>query len=229
MNGPKATSSPAKAGAKRWRVLLVDPHPVVRRGLREILSDERQIDIVAEASSVDEAAARAAAERPDLVIVDVTLGPESGLKLIARLRAESPKIRALVFSARDEALYAERALRAGADGYVGKRAEAGRILDAVRRVLGGHTALSGAMTERLIQRAVGASDEDARGIKSLSDRELEVLRLIGRGLTTRGVAEELEISVKTVETHRENIKRKLGVDNAAALTRFAVAWVENPS
>lgn len=229
MSDQLPVDSPRNAVAKRWRVLLVDRQPVVRRGLREILAQEAQLEVVGEATNGDEALAAAVEHAPDLAIVDVTLGQENGLELIGRLRERAPGVRVLVFSERDEALYAERALRAGAEGYVRKSAGASRIVDAVRRVLGGHTVLSGAMTEQLIQRAVGASAEELTGIKSLSDRELEVLRLIGRGLTTRGVAEALSISVKTVESHRENIKRKIGAENAAALTRFAVAWVENPS
>lgn len=218
-----------KARALSWRVVLVDDHPIVRHGVRAALEDERSLQVVGEAESVEQALQMVDREKPDVVITDITLGHGSGLELVKQLRGESSDVKIIVFSVHDEELYAERALRAGADGYVRKSEHSDRLVDAVRTVLSGGTALSPAMTGRLVQQAVRTNSGTPGGVESLSDRELEVFQLIGSGMGTRKIAEQLSISIKTVETHRENIKRKLDVQNASELVRHAVAWVENPA
>lgn len=209
--------------------MLIDDHPVVRHGVRDALANEPGLRIVDEAADPEEAMARVREAAPDLAIVDVSLGRRNGLDLIKQLRGEHPGMRILVLSVHDEELYAERALRAGADGYMNKAEPADRLVESIRTILSGGTALSPAMTERLVHQAVRTTNGEPTGVQSLSDRELEVFHLIGSGESTRKIAKRLCISIKTVETHRENIKRKLGVDNAAELTRYAIAWVENPS
>ncbi|MFG0284656.1 MAG: response regulator [Phycisphaerales bacterium JB039] len=217
-----------KARSKQWTILIIDDHPLVRRGVRDALSDEPDLEVVAEAADVAEGL-RKAADAPDLAIVDISLGHGSGLDLIKQLRAQHPDIKILVLSVHDEALYAERALRAGAQGYLRKSEPADTLIAAIRSVLRGGAALSPVMTERLVRQAVHNKRGEASGVESLSDREMEVFQLIGGGLSTRKIAKQLCISIKTVETHREHIKRKLGIDTAAELSRYAVAWVENPS
>lgn len=208
--------------------MIVDDHPIIRRGIRDAINATPGLQVVAEASDPAEALAVLKETKPDIATIDISLGRGSGLELIKQLRAEYPDLRMVVVSVHDEELYAERALRAGAAGYIRKSAPADEIVAALRTVLDGGTALTAGMTERLVHQAVHGGAGGQTGVESLSDRELEVFELLGNGLSTRRVAERLCISIKTVETHRENIKHKLGVSNASELTRYAVAWVENP-
>ncbi|MFG0304959.1 MAG: response regulator [Phycisphaerales bacterium JB040] len=218
-----------KARPRTWTVVVVDDHPIVRRGIRDALEDETSLEVVREVS--DEAGAVSAVREltPDLVTVDISLGHGSGLGLIKQLRSEFPNLGILVVSVHDEEIYAERALRAGADGYFRKCGTASELVEAIRTVLEGGTALTQSMTERLVHQAVRGRQGEPSGVESLSDRELEVFQMIGAGLSTRKIAAQLCISIKTVETHRENIKHKLEIGNAPELARFAVAWVENPA
>ncbi len=225
----KAKATRARATMKRWRLGVVDDHPLVRRGIRDALADESGFDVVGEATDASEAMDLVRQHAPDLVTIDISLGRGSGLELIKQMRSQWPNLGIIVVSVHDEELYAERALRAGANGYLRKSEPLGKLVDAVRTVLSGGTALTSGMTQRLVDQAVRGGSTEASGVRSLSDRELEVFEMIGSGLGTRKIANRLCISIKTVETHRENIKRKLGIDNAPELARFAVAWVENPA
>ena len=207
------------------RTLIVDDHPVVRRGLRELLAREG-VEICGEAETIQKALRLASVHKPDLVIADISLREGSGIDLVKRLKAQYPAARILVASMHEEALYAERVLRAGAVGYVSKNEAVEKILDSVRVVLQGGIYLSPAMTARLLKsRAPGAAPATRGEIAQLTDRELEVFDAIGRGLSTRTIAEELKVSVKTIETHRENIKRKLSLSNATELMQRAWKWV----
>jgi DNA-binding NarL/FixJ family response regulator len=164
--------------------------------------------------------------RPDLVIVDMTLKNGSGLELIKEVKAMYPDVRMLVASMHDETLFAERALRAGAMGYVNKQEATRQLTKAIHQVMKDKIFLSEAMTDRMLCRSVGSDNySDKSPIETLSDRELEVFELIGQGETTRNIAEKLHLSPKTVETYRENIKDKLNLENATELTRHAVQWV----
>jgi DNA-binding NarL/FixJ family response regulator len=213
----KATESPA--GPRRIRILLVDDHPVVRLGFTQLLSHEPDLDVCGGGESVAEALELLEALDPDLLVIDVSLQGESGLELVKKVRACRPELPMLVCSMHDESLFAERALRAGARGYVGKREAPDALVEAVRTVAAGERYLSPRYVARL----------DASGphgpLSSLTDRELEVLGLIGRGLGTREIAAQLGIAFKTVETHREHIKDKLMIESGPALARWAVAWV----
>jgi DNA-binding NarL/FixJ family response regulator len=214
----------SQSTAASHRILIVDDHPVVREGLHRILDQVSDLSICGEAGGISDALRVYRETRPDLVITDITLTDGTGLELTKELIALQPSLRILVASMHDEALYAERALRAGARGYISKTQPPADFVEAARQVLAGGLYLSPRMTERMLTRAVGAKTSKSL-VDVLSDRELEVFEQIGNGLTTRLIAEKLHISRKTVETHREHIKRKLHLSNATELTQHAVQWV----
>ena len=211
---------------KTVKVLIVDDHPIVREGLAARIARQPDMTVCGEAEDVADALELVKTTQPDLIIVDLSLKSGQGIDLIKKVKARSEDTKMLVSSMYDESLYAERALRAGALGYINKQEMSDKIVDAIRQVMDGKIYLSPPMTERLLQRAVGSAPElIASPIESLSDRELEIFKMIGTGKTTRLIAGELHLSVKTVETHRENIKAKLDIPNSAELSREAVQWV----
>jgi len=209
------------------RVLIVDDHPIVRRGVVDLLQKEQDLKVCGEASTVDDAMNQIRASKPDVIVLDLTLEGIGGLELIKQVRALDENIRILVSSMHDESIYAERVLRAGGMGYVAKQEAPEKLVEGIRQVLSGRVRLSDTMTERLLRRTVGGGGRITDGTPSevLSDRELEVFRLIGDGHTTRQISEVLTVTVKTVESHRENIKNKLSLSNAAELSRRAVQFV----
>lgn len=208
------------------RILVVDDHQLVRRGLSVLISAQPDMEVIAEADGPPAAMKLFHEHRPDLVIVDLSLHEGSGLELIKDINAQQTCAKVLVCSMHDELLYAERALRAGAHGYVSKEAGVEELLAAIRRVLDGRVYLSERMTDRMLSRTVGALDDVRQSpVETLSDRELEVFEEIGKGVGTREIAQKLVLSPKTVETYRENIKAKLNLKNATELTRHAVQWV----
>jgi len=215
-----ATTSPV-------RVLVVDDHPIVRVGIRQMVAAEPDLSVCGEAATAEAALALARGTRPDLAIVDLSLGASSGLQLIRELHDVDPALRVLVLSMHDESLFAERALRAGARGYIMKREAIDGLIGAVREVLAGRVFLSPALSQQVLER-IGRNGADLAGrLGGLTDRELEVFELIGRGLTTSAIAGRLEVSVKTVETYRSNIKTKLDLKDANDLIRYAVSWTEH--
>ena len=204
------------------RVLVVDDHEVVRRGVRHVLQQlERPVEVV-EAGDLEAARARLASGRFDLLLLDLSLGDDFGLQALPRLREAAPAMKVIVLTSLSEALYAERALRAGADGFVMKSELAAGLLDALRTVLAGQVYLSARQRSEVLRRMSGRGVADAR--PALSPRELEVLRLVAAGRSTREIAEALNRSVKTIETHKENLKAKLGAETPAQLMRQALAW-----
>src|SRR6516164_5169937 len=208
------------------RILIVDDHPLVREGLIGLLAAQSDFVVCGEAAGVAEARELVLSTKPDVVIIDLTLSDGTGLELIKDLRAKCPDIRLLVLSMHDESLYAERALRAGAVGYVNKHEASRTIVQAVRTILAGKLYLSPNMTELVVQRAfVAGADLSRPAVDRLTEREREVFELIGQGLSSRQIAVKLEVSPKTVETHREHIKEKLELTTAAELTKYAVEWV----
>lgn len=218
--------SPAGIRSKSARLLIVDDHPIVREGLASLLASEADLEICGQAGTIPEALSIAEAVRPDLAIVDLGLEKGSGLELIRRFAACQPPVPAIVCSLYDESLYAERALRAGARGYVNKSQATQTIVRAIRRVLEGGIYLSDRMSERLARRLAGDTESLTRPLVSqLSDRELEVFQLIGNGFTTAEIAKSLHLGIKTIETLRRRIKTKLNLTNAAQLARDATAWV----
>lgn len=213
------------------RLLLVDDHPIMRRGLALTLGAEADLDIAEQAESAEQALEFVGKGFDfDLVIADVSLPGMSGLELVKHLAALRPGLPVLVVSRHDEALYAERALRAGARGYVMKLEDPATLVDAVRRVLKGGVYVSSAIADRLLLGLSGGSNLARQSpAELLSDRELEVFEMTGRGIATRDIAERLHLSIKTVESYRARIKTKLGLDTAAELMQHAVTWVKDES
>lgn len=208
------------------RILIVDDHPLVRQGLIGLLSTEPDLEVCSEASGIAEALELADSTRPDVAIVDLTLKDGNGIALIKELKERHAAIKLLVLSMHDELLFAERALRAGAVGFVSKDKVSRTIVHAIRAVLGGEVYLSERMMQRMMRRAVGSRADAGRSpFERLTDREIEIFELIGQGQTTRSIASQLELSPKTVETHREHIKEKLELKNTSELTKHAVQWV----
>jgi DNA-binding NarL/FixJ family response regulator len=208
------------------RIIIVDDHPLFRDRLAQLIDHEPDMRVCGEAESAEQAIKISRNEAPDLVIVDITLKQSSGLELTKSLRAISTGTPVLVLSMHEESLYAERALRAGASGYITKDQVAGEVLWAIRRVLAGEVYLSEKMTSLLLKNLTATGSKNAvRAFDRLTDRELEVLELVGRGNTTRQIADALQIGVATVDTYRARIKEKMNFRNANELQHFATRWV----
>jgi DNA-binding NarL/FixJ family response regulator len=207
------------------QVLIVDDHPAVREALALRINRQPDMKVCGEAADMRDALRLIADSEPDVAVVDISLKTGSGIDLIKRIKDRSDRVRILVWSMHSESLYAERALRAGALGYVNKDQATDRIVEAIRRVLAGKVWLSEVMAERLLQRSVGGSGEDRSPLDVLADRELEVFRLIGEGVKTAEIAERLHLSVKTVETYRDRIRQKLDLSDGTKLVHYATQWV----
>ena len=207
----------------KTRVLLVDDHPLLREGLRELLRPESEFEVVGEAESIAEAKRALETMRPDVMVVDLTLAGEDGVELVTHAAAHWPKVRVLVLSMHDEALYAERLLQLGAHGYLMKHESAPALLAALRKVAGGELYVSTSLSSRLLGKLATQRDlgHHAGG---LTYRELEVLSAIAKGLGTQQIAAALQMSSKTVDSHRRNIREKLGLRTATDLVRYAVHW-----
>jgi DNA-binding NarL/FixJ family response regulator len=207
------------------RILIVDDHALLREGLKELLSSEPDLEPCGEAAGETEAMELVRSTAPDLVIIDMTLEQGNGLDLIKRIKAHDASIRMIVCSMHDDSLYAERALRAGASGYVNKQAPAPTILKAIAEVREGGVFLNAPLTRQLLRSAAGMGDDPPKSvIESFSDRELQVFGMIGQGLTTGQIAKQLHLSARTVETYRERLKTKLNLKHAAELNRDAAQF-----
>lgn len=219
-----ALSSSSSAPVHKHRVFVVDDHPIVRQGLALLINREADLIVCGEAEEAQTALDMIAAQRPDILIVDISLNGPDGIELVKLLRARSATLPVLVLSMHDELTYAERALRAGANGYIMKQEATERVLIAIRRILKGDVYLSDRAASRVLQQYVRGATAQHSSVSDLSDRELEVFRLIGGGHGTRQIAEELHLSVKTVETHQAHIKEKLSLRTARELVQYAVEW-----
>jgi len=213
--------------AAKHRIFLVDDHPLVREGLTNLINRQDDLIVCGEAEDSSEAIGGIARSRPDVAVIDISLKNESGLELVKNLGSQFPLVALIVLSMHDEALYAERALRAGARGYVMKRETTKSVLTAIRRVLEGSVYLS----ERVVNgmaRKLSLSDKAAVGspVDRLSDRELEIFRLLGQGRTTSQIAEDLHLSLKTVQAYCARAKEKFGVSSLTELLRAAIRWEE---
>lgn len=212
-------------------VFVVDDHPMMRRGYASLVNAEPDLAICGEAGSASQAMIGVEQTDPDLVIADISIEGTNGIELTKQLMSQRPNLPVLIISMHDEALYAERALQAGARGYLMKLVGDDAVLEAIRRVLDGHVYVSDAVQDRLLYQHIGQQRSHGQGgetaLHALSDRELEVFEMIGRGFPTREVAERLSISPKTVESHRAKIKSKLGADTSTDLMRRAIRWVES--
>lgn len=215
--------STAPADPSRKRILLVDDHPLMREGLAQWIRRAPELEICGEVASAAEALAAVQKLKPDLVLTDISLPGRNGIELIKDVRAHFPKLPVLVLSMHDEALYAGRALRAGARGYLMKRAGGERVVEGIRQALSGGMVLSPEMSTSILEQYCGQRQHPASApLPQLTDREFEVLQLLGEAKTNREIAEELHLSPKTVETHRMNLLRKLKLKSAAEVMRFAI-------
>jgi len=225
-----AGKSPKKAAAthRPRRVVLVDDHPVLRDGLTRLINSHDDLAVEGAAASAEEALAMIERLQPDIVMVDISLEGSSGLDLIKDIKLRWPTIPVLVLSMHEEDLYAERAIRAGARGYITKQEATSRVITAIRQVLDGHVYLSEKMTRRMLEQVSGTRATAPRWtLESLSDRELQVFEFIGRGKNTREIAETLKLSVRTIETYKDHIKSKLKLKHTTELIKQAAVWVES--
>lgn len=218
-------SSLPNAKHKVRRVLIVDNHPIVRRGLRWIFEHEDDLMVCAEADTARDARQAIKDENPDVVIADISLNQGDGIELVRDIRAHYPRLPILVLSNHDESVYAQRMLSVGATGYIMKQATSEQILFSLRRVLDGGIYVSEAVGLVMIrQSAEGRAHTSSDPVDRLSDRELQILHLVGKGLSTREAANSLNLSIKTVESHRQRIKSKLNLVNGTQLVQFAINW-----
>jgi len=220
----------AKTNTNKSKILIVDDHPIVRRGLTELINHEEDLVVSGQAEDAHQAMESIRAQKLDMAIVDISLKGTSGLELIKDIKTQYPSLPVLTLSMHDEFLYAERALRAGAKGYIMKQQATEDLIMAIRKVLGGQIYVSDTVATKMVGKVVGGGpDVGASAIDRLSDRELEVFGLIGLGHGTRQIAEKLHLSVKTIETYRAHIKEKLNLANAVELLRYAIQWVNSQS
>lgn len=210
---------------RTWRILIVDDHPLVRTGLASLIQEEPDLEVCGQTGLISQAMELVQNNAPDLVTVDLSLADGNGLDLIKRLQIHHSAVQVLVCSMHDEALFAHRALKIGARGYIGKEEATTRVVEAIRHVLGGRIWLSDEIIERVLESISNrTSNASAATVDRLSNRELEVFDLIGRGMGPSKIAERLHLSIKTVETHRENIKGKLNLRSGSELSRRAIQW-----
>lgn len=210
------------------RILLVDDHPIMRHGLAQLIQMEPGLEVCGQAGSAIDGLEAIQKLKPDVAVIDLTLPDKNGLELLKDVHAMMPGVKCIVLSMHDENLYAERALKAGARGYIMKEAAAENLITALQRVLAGGIFVSEVMASRMLEQVTGQRGKAGiTGVDQLTDRELEVLELIGQGTPTKIIAEKLSISTRTVEAHRSHIKEKLGITDGPALVRYAVHWVES--
>lgn len=230
---PTAPSKNNLAAAKKspTRILIVDDHPLLRQGIAQLINHEKDMMVCGEAENSHKALDAITETKPDVAIVDISLGGSSGIELLKNIKVRFPKLLVLILSMHDESVYAQRALRAGAAGYIMKQEATERVLTAVRKVLSGEVYLSEKLGTRMLNQLVGGRSATLSGspIEELSDRELEVFGLIGQGHGTRPIAEKLHLSVKTIESHRAHIKEKLNLKNATELVHHAIQWAQSES
>jgi DNA-binding NarL/FixJ family response regulator len=215
-----------KKAQKRAMVLIVDDHPALRDALATRMADLPDLEVCGEAADEAEALRLVADKKPDIAIIDISLKSGDGLDLIRRIKDRHADVRMLVCSMYSESMYAERALRAGAQGYITKEEATSQIIAAIRHVLAGNVYLAQGLANKILSRAVGGSGgPDRPPIDTLSDRELEVLQRLGKGMNTRRIARQLHLSVKTIETYRSRIREKLDLEDGTDLIRYASQWV----
>jgi len=211
--------------SKKATVLLVDDHPIVRQGLAQLINQEMDLVVCAQAEDAHGAHHAIATHRPDIVILDISLNGPDGLAVLKDIRMIDAALPVLILSMHDESLYAERALRAGANGYIMKQEATERVLEAIRRIRGGEVFVSDRVAKRLLRQVVSSPAAGKSPMEALSDRELAVFRLMGKGRGTREIADDLHVSVKTVESYQAHIKEKLSLKNARELVQHAFQWV----
>jgi DNA-binding NarL/FixJ family response regulator len=224
----KTSTAAAPKPSGKSRVLLVDDHPLTRHGMKALISQQPNLEIVGEADSAPRALELVEKLKPNLAIVDITLRSTNGIELTKGMRAQSPDLQVLIVSMHDENLYAERALRAGAMGYLMKHEASEKIITAIQRIQQGEIYLSDRIKEKMLHRFVNhKTDELVSPIDTLSDREMEVFQLIGNGYGTRLIAQQLNLSIKTIDSYREHLKLKLNLESGSELVRYAIQWMKS--
>jgi DNA-binding NarL/FixJ family response regulator len=217
-----------KTNEKKTQVLIVDDHPVIRDGLVTIINHERDLNVCGQAEDAYIALKAVAELKPDIVVTDISLKSSDGIELTKNIKARCPRLPVIVFSVHDESLYAERALLAGAKAYLMKDEVSENIIKAIRTVLNGEIYVSDAISKKFLHKIAGDKAGTAKTpIESLSDREFEIFRLIGEGLKASQMAEQLHLSIKTIETHRSRIKEKLNLPNASELLQYSIKWAKS--
>jgi len=220
--------APLDVHSKKYRVLLVDDHPIVRQGLARLIEREADLSVCGEAEGAHTAFHAIETLRPDIVLLDISLNGPDGLEVLKEIRVKTGSLPVLILSMHDESIYAERAMRAGANGYIMKQEATEKVLIAIRRILQGDVYLSDRLTTTMLQQYVrGGAHTKSSPLLNLTDRELEVFRLIGEGHGTRQIADELHLSVKTIESYQAHIKEKLALRNARELVQHAIEWTVN--
>jgi DNA-binding NarL/FixJ family response regulator len=213
------------SGTTKTRVLVVDDHPIVRQGLALLINRESDLVVCGEAEEMHTAMQEILTTHPDIVVVDISLSGPDGLELLKSIRTRHPHLPVLILSMHDESIYAERALRAGANGYIMKQEATEKVLEALRRIVNREIYVSDRVANKMLQQYIGGNAVAQRSpVADLTDRELEVFRLIGDGHSTRQIAEELRLSVKTVESYQAHIKEKLSLRSARELMQHAIQW-----
>jgi DNA-binding NarL/FixJ family response regulator len=226
MSAKKTRRSSGRAPEPRKRLLVVDDHPMLRAGLVELINTQPDMEVCGEAENGGEALSEIQKRHPDLVMTDITMPGRSGVEFLKDALAIDPELPVLILSMHDESLYAERVLHAGARGYIMKEAKPEDLLAAIRRVLAGQVYVSPNLSLRLLDTLTGKAPAKSHSpIQKLSDREFEVFRLLGEGLPTETIGRRLNLSAKTVATHRINIKAKLGIETASELISCAAKWI----
>jgi DNA-binding NarL/FixJ family response regulator len=208
------------------KILIVDDHPILRQGIKRVLEKENDLVICGEASGAGEAMDLINSEKPDIAIIDITLsGNVNGIELIRSIKERFPEIYSLVLSMHSESIYAERAIKAGARGYIMKEDASKNIISAVRTVLNDELYLSSELSKKLLDKFIHKTKDSSISIETLSNREFEIFQLIGNGFSTKEIANKLSLSIYTIESHKKNIKEKLRVKDSSELTRNAIQWV----
>ncbi len=221
-------SNPSTVASHKLKVLLVDDHPITRQGMKALVNQQPNLEVCGEADNAPYAIELVGKLQPDLAIVDIALKTTNGIELTKNIKVQAPNLPVLIVSMHDEGLYAERALRAGAMGYLMKQEAGEKIIAAIQRLLQGEIYLSDKIKEKMLHRFVNKKgDNMVFSIDTLSDREMEVFQLIGNGYSTRQIAQKLNLSSKTIDSYREHLKLKLNLDSGAELVRHAIQWARN--
>ncbi len=217
-----------KTGGDKSKILIVDDHPIVRQGLAELVNHENDLAVCGQAEDAHQAMKAIKELRPEMAVIDISLKETSGIELIKDINVRYPNLPVLALSMHDESLYAERALRAGAKGYIMKAEATEKVITAIRKILNGEIYVSDKMAAKMVRQLVGSKTKiSTTPVERMSDRELEVFNLIGKGYGTRQISERLHLSIKTIETYRAHIKEKLSLANAAELLQYAIQWVSS--
>lgn len=226
----KSAKTTIDAKKSKTRVLIIDDHPLLREGIALLINTQKDLEVCGQSDDALTALNTIEKLNPDVVVLDITLKTHNGIELLKNIKARFPELQVLILSMHDENIYAPRAFRAGAAGYVMKHEATENVINALRKIINGDIYMSTGLSERLLSRMVGGKATPLRSpVDELTDRELEIFTLLGKGMGTRPIAEKLHLSVKTIESHRAKIKEKLNLKTATELVHHAIQWVQNES